>query len=159
MRNRTEALLLTQTNALPLGQTGTPFWDLDFDLDEHCKCDTPTGPSPGYSVSGQGGSTRCFRAARDLCLKVFYCLAFYHLLLKLVPVDGDGGWGGGGGGGDGDGRGGGGGGYQHRQQFLLARLYWAIQAGLLTPLTFARHRLSPLAAFTSGAYFLHNGRR
>ena len=30
--------------------------------------------------------------------------------------------------------------------------YWAIQAGLLTPLTFARHRLSPLAAFTSGAY-------
>ena len=37
--------------------------------------------------------------------------------------------------------------------------YWAIQAGLLTPLTFARHRLSPSAAFTSGAYFLHNGRR
>ena len=36
---------------------------------------------------------------------------------------------------------------------------WAIQAGLLTPLTFARHRLIPLAAFTSGAYFLHNGRR
>ena len=36
--------------------------------------------------------------------------------------------------------------------------YWAIQAGLLTPLTSARHRLSPLAAFTSGAYFLHNGR-
>ena len=26
------------------------------------------------------------------------------------------------------------------------RTYWAIQAGLLTPLTFARHRLSPLAA-------------
>ena len=38
-------------------------------------------------------------------------------------------------------------------------LYWAIQAGLLTPLTFAQHRLSPLAAFTSGVYFLHNGRR
>ena len=37
------------------------------------------------------------------------------------------------------------------------RLYWAIQAGLLTPLIFAQHRLSPLAAFTSGAYFLHNG--
>ena len=37
--------------------------------------------------------------------------------------------------------------------------YWAIQAGLLTPLTFAQHRLSPLAAFTSGAYFLHSGRR
>ena len=34
-----------------------------------------------------------------------------------------------------------------------ARYYWAIQVGLLTPLTFARHRLSPLAAFTSGAYF------
>ena len=32
--------------------------------------------------------------------------------------------------------------------------YWAIQTGLLTPLTFARHRLSPLATFTSGAYFL-----
>ena len=42
--------------------------------------------------------------------------------------------------------------------FLLS-CYWAIQAGLLTPLTFARHRLSPMAAFTSGAYFLHNGRR
>ena len=28
---------------------------------------------------------------------------------------------------------------------------------LLTPLTFARHRLSPLAVFTSGAYFLYNG--
>ena len=39
------------------------------------------------------------------------------------------------------------------------KLYWVIQAGLLSPLTFARHRLSPLAAFTSGAYFLHNGRR
>ena len=31
--------------------------------------------------------------------------------------------------------------------------YCAIQAGLLTPLTFARHRLSPLAAFTLSAYF------
>ena len=38
-------------------------------------------------------------------------------------------------------------------------VYWAIQAWLLTHLTFARHRLSPLAVFTSGAYFLHNGRR
>ena len=37
--------------------------------------------------------------------------------------------------------------------------YWAIQVGLLTPLTFAQHRLSPLAAFTFGVYFLHNGRR
>ena len=37
-------------------------------------------------------------------------------------------------------------------------LYRVVQAGL-TPLTFAEHRLSPLAAFTSGAYFLHNGRR
>ena len=42
--------------------------------------------------------------------------------------------------------------------FQNSSSYWAIQAGLLTPLTFARHRLSPLAAFTSGAYFLHNGR-
>ena len=44
--------------------------------------------------------------------------------------------------------------YCTRQAFALA-LYWAIQAGLLTPLNFARHRLSPLAAFTSDAYFLH----
>ena len=36
---------------------------------------------------------------------------------------------------------------------------WAGQVGLLTPLTFARHRLSPLAAFTSCAYFLHSGRQ
>ena len=36
--------------------------------------------------------------------------------------------------------------------------YWAVQARLLTPLTFARHCFSPLAAFTSCAYFLHNGR-
>ena len=42
---------------------------------------------------------------------------------------------------------------------LHCPIYWAIQAGLLTPLTFARHRLSPLATFTSGTYFLHNGRR
>ena len=42
---------------------------------------------------------------------------------------------------------------------MMALRYWAVQAGLLTPLTFARHRLSPLAAFTSGAYFLHTGRR
>ena len=38
----------------------------------------------------------------------------------------------------------------------LIHAYWAFQAGLLTPLTFAQHRLSPLAAFTSGAYFFHN---
>ena len=37
--------------------------------------------------------------------------------------------------------------------------YSAGQAELLTPLTFARHRFSPLAAFTSGAYFLHSGKR
>ena len=37
--------------------------------------------------------------------------------------------------------------------------YWVVQVGLLTPLTFAQHCLSRLAAFTSGAYFLHNGRR
>ena len=33
---------------------------------------------------------------------------------------------------------------------------WAVQVGLLTPLTFTQHRLSPLAVFTSSAYFLHN---
>ena len=45
------------------------------------------------------------------------------------------------------------------QQLLSFKLsYWAVQAGLLTPLTFAQHRLSPLAAFISDAYFLHNGR-
>ena len=38
-------------------------------------------------------------------------------------------------------------------------LYWPVQEGFLTPLTFARHHLSPLAAFTSGAYFLHNERQ
>ena len=42
---------------------------------------------------------------------------------------------------------------------LQNALYWEVWAGLLTPLNFTRHRLSPLAAFTSGAYFLHNGRR
>ena len=30
---------------------------------------------------------------------------------------------------------------------LQNALYWAVWAGLLTPLTFTRHRLSPLAAF------------
>ena len=39
--------------------------------------------------------------------------------------------------------------------FRYSLVYWVIQAGLLTPLTFARHRLSPVAAFTSDAYFLH----
>ena len=47
----------------------------------------------------------------------------------------------------------------HDHMCLRMAKYWVIQVGLLTPLTFARHRLSPLAAFTSGAYFLHNGRR
>ena len=41
----------------------------------------------------------------------------------------------------------------------MEQQYWAVQEGLLTPLSFARHHLSPLAAFTSGAYFLHIGRR
>ena len=48
--------------------------------------------------------------------------------------------------------------WEQQKCFFLTELYWAVQAGLLTPLTFARHRLSPLAAFTSGAYFLHSGR-
>ena len=29
--------------------------------------------------------------------------------------------------------------------------------GVVNSLDIARHRLSPLAAFTSGAYFIHNG--
>ena len=37
-------------------------------------------------------------------------------------------------------------------------VYWVVQ-GLLTPLTVTWNRLSPLAVFTSGAYFLHNGRQ
>ena len=37
--------------------------------------------------------------------------------------------------------------------------YWVVQAGLLTPLSFTWHHLSPLAVFTSSAYFLHNRRR
>ena len=36
--------------------------------------------------------------------------------------------------------------------------YWAVQVGLLTSFTFARYRLSPMAAFTSGAYFLYSGK-
>ena len=35
---------------------------------------------------------------------------------------------------------------------------WVVQVGL-TPLTFAWHCLSPLAAFTFGAYFVPNGRQ
>ena len=46
-----------------------------------------------------------------------------------------------------------------KQSLNFFLFYWVIQAGWLTPLTFAWHHLSPLAAFTSGAYFLHNGRR
>ena len=38
----------------------------------------------------------------------------------------------------------------------LCTVSWVVHAGLLTPLTFARHHLSPLAAFTFGVYFLHN---
>ena len=58
-------------------------------------------------------------------------------------------------------RGEGGGAVVRKTERVLSKSYsyWAIQAGLLTPLTFARYRLSPLAAFTSDAYFLHNGRR
>ena len=40
---------------------------------------------------------------------------------------------------------------------ILCHCYWAIQAGLLTPLTFARHCLSPLAAFTFSVYFTMEG--
>jgi len=47
----------------------------------------------------------------------------------------------------------------HSQHVNYSGAYWAVQVGLLPPLTFAWHRLSPLAAFTSGGYFLHNGRQ
>ena len=50
-------------------------------------------------------------------------------------------------------------GHARKKLVRYMAVYWAIQVGLLTPLTFARHRLSPLAALTSGVYFLHNGRR
>ena len=33
-------------------------------------------------------------------------------------------------------------------------MYWVVQAGLLTPLIFARHRLSPLAALLPVRTFL-----
>ena len=39
---------------------------------------------------------------------------------------------------------------------MLIIYYWAVLAGLLTPLSFAWHRLSPLAAFTSSVYFVHS---
>ena len=42
---------------------------------------------------------------------------------------------------------------------LVLQGYWAVQVGLLTPMTFAHHHLSPLAAFTSSVYFFHNWRR
>ena len=45
----------------------------------------------------------------------------------------------------------------HLEVRLSTNVFWAVQAGLLTPLTFAQHRLSPLAAFSYSVYFLHNG--
>ena len=39
-----------------------------------------------------------------------------------------------------------------------SHVYWVVQEGLLAPLTFTWHHLSPLAAFTSSADFLHIGR-
>ena len=45
---------------------------------------------------------------------------------------------------------------EHR---ALVWKYWAVQAGLLTPLTFIWDCFCPLATFTSGVYFLHNGRQ
>ena len=47
----------------------------------------------------------------------------------------------------------------YTSQWKILR-YLVVQAGLLTPLTFAwLHRLSPLAAFIFGAYFLHSGQQ
>ena len=34
-----------------------------FCVDAHCKWNTPPGPSLGYDVSGQAGSTRCFKGS------------------------------------------------------------------------------------------------
>ena len=36
--------------------------------------------------------------------------------------------------------------------------YWVVQVGLLTPLTFTVHHLSPLAVFSSGVYSFDSGR-
>ena len=50
---------------------------------------------------------------------------------------------------------------KHQLDYSMMRkcfLYWVVQVGWLTPLTFARHHLSPMVAFTSGVYFLHSGR-
>ena len=48
---------------------------------------------------------------------------------------------------------------KHCTHILFSYSYWAVQAGLLTPLIFAWCCASPLSAFTSGAFFLHNGRQ
>ena len=48
---------------------------------------------------------------------------------------------------------------KHSTHILFSYSYWAVQAGLLTPLIFAWRCLSPLSAFTSSAFFLHNGKR
>ena len=37
------------------------------------------------------------------------------------------------------------------------QVYWVVQAGSLTPLPFTQHHVSPVAVFTSSAYFLQNG--
>ena len=47
--------------------------------------------------------------------------------------------------------------YLHAYTQCIHTLSWVDQAGLLTPLTFAWHHLSPLAAFPSGVFFLQNG--
>ena len=48
--------------------------------------------------------------------------------------------------------------FETRGSVTVILLCWVVQVELLTPLNFTRHRLSPVAGFTSGAYFLHNGR-
>ena len=35
-----------------------------LDPDAHCKCNTLTGPSLGYSISRQGESTQCFNGSK-----------------------------------------------------------------------------------------------
>ena len=51
---------------------------------------------------------------------------------------------------------------QRRQKVCMhvcntMQVYWVVQAGSLTPLTFTWHHISPVAVFTSSAYFLQNG--
>ena len=47
--------------------------------------------------------------------------------------------------------------HQNLDQCSSEQLLLGNSTGVVNSLDFCRHRLSPLAAFTSSAYFLHNG--